>query len=59
MGTDKRKLQGTIVNEVELEDVNQEGCLLGLLKSLIEEQKLFPKIESEKLACEVVMEPQS
>lgn len=59
MGTDKRKVQGAIINEVDLDEVNQEGCLMGLLKSLIEEQKLLPKTDSEKKSREDIMEHQS
>lgn len=51
MGTDKKKVQGAIINEVGLEKVNQEGCLLGFLKSLIEEQNL-PRLNSETVSTE-------
>jgi hypothetical protein len=59
MGTDKKKVQGAIINEMELEEVNQEGCLMGLLKSLIEEQRILPKADPEKRSVEEVMEQRS
>ena len=58
MGTDKKKLQGTIINETESDTLNQKDCLMGLLKSLIEEQKILPQTESEKLSPEKILEHQ-
>ncbi len=53
MGTDKKKLQGTITQDVELEEINIEGCLLGLLQSLIREQKISSQNNSEQEKSEI------